>query len=157
MSRSIKIILYSILAIFVINFLLDYVYRKEIDQIPPSLKGEWTNGYINMKIDSNKLRVYSENGSQKCNVYNVIKYYNGVILSNIFGNLNISIICDKKTTKEDQKGYSINAPKDYKKRYIFSNINKNEMLKVEETQYMSRGWSESEGVYVWDVGSFYKE
>ena len=158
-SKTIGLVLgIVVVTLFAANIAASFVRREERPIVPTILLGKWRGSEGEATLDVREKQVIVRKGSRRhiCNLGNVILYYDGAFLSYLFGEQKIAVACDKDSTRRYQSTIDFRAPDDYRKAYYFSVPDVSGWIHVEETVYMSKGYDDSEGTYVWTLSHFYR-
>lgn len=145
------------MTLVVTNIAASFVRREERPVVPEVLLGKWrgSEGEATLDVRQKDVLVRKNNKRHVCDVDEVVIYYEGPFLGYLFGDRKFAVLCDKTSTKEYQTSIDFQAPADYRKAYYFTVPDVTGLIYVEETVYMSKGYEDSEGSYVWTVGYFY--
>lgn len=140
-----------------VNFVAGIGKRKELSSVPTEFQGAWRDpeGQQSMVIRADSISLTTNGDSESYRVEECIYYQDGILfLSNIFGERKFAIICDRESSLREIDKSKLSPPDDYRKTFYFSMVDENGEAKVEETRFMSKGYSGSEGEYTWLIGYF---
>lgn len=155
--KPIHIGLIVIATLLFVDFVIGIGKRKEFTSVTSEFQGAYVDpeGQQSMVIRSNSISVTTNGNSESYRVEKSIYYQDGpLFLSNIFGKRGFAIVCDRESSLRQIDRSKYTPPDDYQKSFYLSMPDENGEIKVEETEFMSKGHSGSEGVYTWLVGYF---
>ena len=150
--------IHSLRYYFLLFLLQGCTYSQNIDSIPSLFRGLWNSQYtseILLEIESSSIKIIYTESVTACRAEKLATIKKSVFLSN----LELVVICDKRSTDGDQKSdreLGTVAPPDYRKTIYITYPNETGIIEVRETKWMSKGWEGSEGVYEWQVDIFTK-
>ncbi len=146
-----------VVTLLFVNFVAGIGKRKEFPSVVTEFQGTWRDpdGQQSMVIRANSISLTTNGDSKTYRVEESVYYQDGFLfLSNIFGKRKYAIICDRESSLRQIDKSKYSPPDDYRKTFHLSMSDENGDVKVEETEFMGKGYSDSEGIYTWLIGYF---
>lgn len=133
--------------------------RVELPAIPDDFRGVWRGIYseedLMMQVGASTLVLAAEGDRDLCKAEKIVTFETGFLHRKKM----LAVVCDGASTMQDQeleRSINLEAPDDYRKTYYLSFSEGTREISVDHTKWMSKGWSDSEGVYRWKLGDFYR-